>query len=325
MSATALTNEKTSAQTRTQGRVLLITDDAAVGTCIPQLRNAGFFVAEATGGANALVALQRTRPHVVIVDTNLKGISAAEMARLLTEAQDTVPVVLIGVEASSIERRAAAMASGAFDYFRLPTELALLLARTSQLVAHKLTIDGLRAEADRDFLTELANNRRFRKALGQEIERWRRYRMPCSLILLDVDHLKRVNDAHGHPAGDQVIRSIGNALKDLSRDNDTAARLGGEEFALLLAGVEIAKAVVVAERLRLAVAAQFVEGVGQVTISLGVAACPSHAQSGRELFAKSDAALYRAKRGGRNRTLTADDGISVDEQQVGDSSVCELT
>ncbi|HYY95088.1 MAG TPA: GGDEF domain-containing protein, partial [Pyrinomonadaceae bacterium] len=196
--------------------------------------------------------------------------------------------------------------AGAADYFQLPAELPLLIAKTHQLVAHKLTVERLQAEADRDYLTGLANRRRFRKALGQEVERWRRYQTPCALLLLDVDHLKRINDTYGHPAGDRVIRFVAAALSELSRDNDTAARLGGEEFALLLAGVGSEKAVAAAERLRRAVCVNPLEEVGAVTVSVGVAACPSNAQSERELFAASDTALYRAKREGRNLVVLAD-------------------
>jgi diguanylate cyclase (GGDEF)-like protein len=154
-------------------------------------------------------------------------------------------------------------------------------------------------------LTGLANRRRFRKALGQEVERWRRYRIPCSLLMLDVDFMKRINDAHGHPAGDRVIRLVAGALTELSRDNDTAARLGGEEFALLLAGVGGEAAAAAAERLRIAVCTHPLEEVGTVTISVGVASCPDNARSERELFGTSDAALYRAKQEGRNMTVVA--------------------
>lgn len=314
MSAKALAKDIERPSSRDQGRVLLITDDPHMSACAEALEGGGFFVAGVAGGAKALIALQRTRPHVVIAQTRLKGISADEMARILSEAQDAVPFVLVGEEVATQARRVGAMKAGASDFFQLPTEVELLLERTRQLVAHKQALDRLRAEADRDYLTGLANRRRFRKALGQEVERWRRYKIPCALVLLDVDHLKKINDAHGHPAGDRVIRAVAGALGELSRDNDTAARLGGEEFALLLAGVENAKAVAAAERLRLAVAAQTLEGIGMVTISLGVAACPAHARTERELFSLSDSALYRAKRGGRNRTGVADSSNDAAQQ-----------
>ena len=305
MSATARSGEKKRAQARDQGRVLLITDDARASACLAALEAAGFAVVGVEGGAAALVALQRTRPHVVVADTRLKGIGTGDLLRVLSQSEEATPVVFVGEAGSSAELRRKALADGAFDYVQVPAETDLLLVRVGHLVALRQQFDRLRAEADLDFLTSLANRRRFRKALFQEVERWRRYKIPCALLLLDIDHMKKINDAHGHPAGDAVICAVARALTELSRDNDTAARLGGEEFALLLAGVDGAKASAAAERLRSAVAAARVEGVGMVTISLGVAACPTHARSERELFSASDAALYLAKQDGRDRVEVA--------------------
>jgi diguanylate cyclase (GGDEF)-like protein len=216
-----------------------------------------------------------------------------------------MPFVLVGEDESTIARRREAIRAGAFDYFQLPEEIDLFVARAAQLIKLKQATDRLRAEADRDYLTGLANRRRFRTALGQELERWRRYKVPCALVLVDIDHLKKVNDAHGHSAGDTVIRHVASVLAEHSRDNDTAARLGGEEFALLLAGADAARAVAAAERLRADVCAHALENIGTVTISLGVASCPAHASSERELYATCDALLYRAKREGRNRAAVA--------------------
>lgn len=305
MTATSRTRDGRRQSARDQGRLLLVADDPRVAAYAAALEEAGFTVAGVSGGARALVALQRARPHVVVADVGLKGIRATELARMLSEAQDAVPVVLAGVEDATQRLRLEALEAGASDYFQLPSDLPLLVARARQLVSLMLTIERLRAEADRDYLTGLANRRRFRKALGQEVERWRRYRIPCSLLMLDVDYMKRINDAHGHPAGDRVIRLVASALTELSRDNDTAARLGGEEFALLLAGVGSEKALVAAERLRIAVATQPLEDIGVVTISVGVASCPDNARTERELFGTSDAALYRAKQEGRNMTVVA--------------------
>lgn len=289
---------------RDQGRVLLVTDalNAVYQTTLEQ---AGFVVVGVERGVAALVRLRTTRPHVVIIDAKLSGISATELGRLLAQAQESVPFILIGTEAATTELREQTIRLGAHDYIQVPRELALLVARTAQLVKLKQELERLHAEADRDYLTGLANRRRFRIALGNELERWRRYQTPCALLLVDIDHMKRINDAHGHSAGDMAIRHIAAALVALSRDNDTAARLGGEEFALLLAGATEANACVAAERLREAVGGTEVEGVGTVTISVGVAACPAHAQTERALYAASDAALYRAKAAGRNCVVSA--------------------
>ena len=306
MSATARASSNERTHARDQGRVLLVTDEPSRAVYAKALESAGFAVVGVAGGVAALISLRRTRPHLVVVDVDLKGIRAEELARSLTQAQGGVAVILVGDEAASLDRRSAAIAVGAFDYFQMPAELPLLIARTSQLVALKQTVDRLRAEADRDYLTGLSNRRRFRTALGQEVERWRRYNVPCALVLVDIDHLKKINDKHGHSAGDRVIRHVASALMELSRDNDTGARLGGEEFALLLAGADDARGLAAAERLRHVVSATSVEGIGTITISLGVAACPSHATTERTLYAASDAALYSAKRGGRDRTAVAE-------------------
>jgi diguanylate cyclase (GGDEF)-like protein len=306
MSATAQTSTNSRASSRDQGRILLITEDPRVAAYQAALESAGFAVVGVDGGTRALIALGRTRPHLVVADTKIHGISADELARKLSAAQDSVPIILCGHERADVERRAHAFAAGAADYFQLPTEISLLLASAAQLVAQQQTIERLRAEADRDYLTGLANRRRFRKALGQEVERWRRYHVPCALLLLDIDFMKKINDTHGHSAGDVAIRSVASALRESSRDNDTAARLGGEEFALLLAGIEDVKAYAAAERLRQAIADEQIEGVGSITVSIGVAACPTHADAERTLYAASDAALYAAKREGRNRTVLAE-------------------
>lgn len=304
MSATARATSN-QANSREQGRVLVVTDETSRAASFAALEEAGLAVVGVASGAAAIVALRKSRPHVVLADTSLRGISADELTRHVVREQEGVPLILFGDADATNERRHATLSAGAFDYFQLPDDLALLIARTEQLVKLKQAMDRLRSEADRDYLTGLANRRRFRTALGQELERWRRYKLACSLLLVDIDFLKRVNDAHGHSAGDECIRHVAHALRELSRDNDTAARLGGEEFALLLAGATEASAFAAAERLREAVSAHEIENVGFVTVSIGVASCPAHATSERTLYTAGDAALYRAKGEGRNRSTLA--------------------
>jgi diguanylate cyclase (GGDEF)-like protein len=296
--------QKRKLSTRDRGRLLLITDDPAA---IQQhlLEATGLEIVGVVGGPAALVSLQRSRPHVAVASTNVKGISIRELARTLAQLQEAIPLILVGEEPATAERRHAVLSDGAFDYFQMPSELDLLLLRANQLVALGLTMDQLRAEADLDYLTGLANRRRFRGALKREVERWRRYNAPCALLLLDIDHMKAINDHYGHPAGDDVIRHVANTLVEVSRGNDTAARLGGEEFALLLAGISEEKAAAAAERLRSILAEQGVEGVGRISVSIGVAGCPAHATSQRTLYVASDRALYVAKNEGRNRVAVA--------------------
>jgi diguanylate cyclase (GGDEF)-like protein len=232
-------------------------------------------------------------------------LSVSELAKMLEQSDNGIPLVLAGAMPATHENRIGALREGAFDYFELPAELDLLVARSQQLIVLRQKIEKLREDADLDALTGLANRRRFRVALVREVERWRRYSVPCALLLLDIDHLKVINDKFGHPAGDLVIRHVAQTLSEVSRDNDTAARLGGEEFALLLAGINVEKAAAAAERLRDVLSRRAVEGVGRVTVSIGVAGCPASGTAERSLYAASDEALYVAKNGGRNRIAVA--------------------
>lgn len=224
---------------------------------------------------------------------------------MLGQTDDGVPLILVGDLQATATLRHDALAIDAFDYFQVPAEVDSLVLRVSQLAALRQKMERLRSEADLDHLTGLANRRRFRVALKREVERWRRYGVPCALLLLDIDHMKAINDRFGHPAGDLVIRHIANTLARVSRDNDTAARLGGEEFALLLASINADKAAAAAERLRAILADHAIEGVGDITVSMGVATCPAHADSERTLYSASDRALYVAKNEGRNRVAVA--------------------
>lgn len=304
MSARAERRNTAKTTDRSRGRVLLIADDDQT-RFVEAVTARGINVVGVANGAAALVSLQRSRPHLVVANPSARGLRIRELARMLAQSDEGIPLVLIGSQPATVELRHAALLEGAFDYFELPFEFELLIERTQQLVVLRQTIDRLRADADLDALTGLANRRRFRVALAREVERWRRYRVPCALLMLDIDHLKRINDQFGHPAGDAVIRQIAQTLKQVSRDNDTAARLGGEEFGLLLAGVDLQRAAAAAERLRTVLGGKRVDGVGTVTVSVGVASCPENATSERTLYAASDRALYVSKNSGRDRVSVA--------------------
>ena len=304
MKAKSQIDRSNQSRSREQARVLVITDESMV-EFPAALEAAGINVVGVGSAIAAPILLRRVRPQLVIANIPFKGMTARELAQMLALGQDFIPLVLAGEEKSTLELRRAAMSAGAFDYFQLPSEVELLILTAIQLIKLHQRIDRLRGEADLDHLTGLANRRRFRAALSREVERWRRYGVPCALLLLDIDHLKKINDTLGHPAGDLVIREVAETLIRASRDNDTAARLGGEEFALLLAGIDDAKAESAANRLRAILAEQPIEGVGNISVSIGVAACPAHANSERTLYAASDEALYVAKNKGRNRVAVA--------------------
>ncbi len=163
--------------------------------------------------------------------------------------------------------------------------------------------------ATTDSLTELMNRRAFNAALAGEIARFARTKSGLSLILLDIDHFKRVNDTYGHPAGDEVLRAVARAIHGEIRNVDTAARWGGEEFAIVLPSTTPPGARKFAERLRKKVAALEVPVEGgrriRVTISLGIAGVPQDAEDLSALVAAADGALYHSKEAGRDRVTWA--------------------
>ncbi|MCB1705125.1 MAG: GGDEF domain-containing protein [Halioglobus sp.] len=162
-------------------------------------------------------------------------------------------------------------------------------------------VSAERVYAYTDFLTGLANRRLFQIQGEMEYDRARRYDHPLSLVLLDVDHFKRVNDSWGHAFGDQVLRGLAQHCQKQSRASDLVVRLGGEEFAILLVETPISEARKIAERLRLAQMAAAPEG-REITVSLGISELLPGDRGIEDLLQRADAAMYRAKEAGRNRT-----------------------
>jgi diguanylate cyclase (GGDEF)-like protein/putative nucleotidyltransferase with HDIG domain len=163
-------------------------------------------------------------------------------------------------------------------------------------------IDRLSDAARTDALTGLLNRRGFNDVFDLELERSRRSGRPCALLMADLDHFKRVNDLLGHPAGDERLRKFGKLLEAGKRRIDAAARMGGEEFALLLPETDEHGAYVIAERMRHAVRDAFAPDQVALTVSFGVAAYPNHGATGDQLMQAADQALYVAKELGRDRT-----------------------
>lgn len=165
-------------------------------------------------------------------------------------------------------------------------------------------IDGLCDLSLRDPLTGLANRRQFQAVLEREIDRVTRSGEAALLLMLDIDHFKRVNDTYGHPAGDKVIQLVAEVVREVIRESDIAGRYGGEEFVVLLPDVDKIGARLFAERLRQLVEALVVDYEGQeirFTISLGVADLGQRTQDHQQLIDWADRALYQSKHGGRNQ------------------------
>lgn len=176
---------------------------------------------------------------------------------------------------------------------------------------HKIRMqEGLHNLAYTDPMTGLQNYRAFRSSLDDEWKRASRYRRPLSLILIDLDHFKDINDRYGHPAGDRLLAGVAGILRDTVRETDLPARYGGEEFVVVCPETSETDADIVAERIRTAVeSARFqIESHEStaITCSLGIATFPSNATTEEALIDAADAALYYAKRCGKNAVRSAD-------------------
>jgi diguanylate cyclase (GGDEF)-like protein len=192
---------------------------------------------------------------------------------------------------------------------RIWQESELLLMRTvadqvAVAVNHARLFTQMQQLALTDGLTGCVNRRSFEMQLERDLRLATRMRQPVSLIMLDIDHFKRVNDTHGHDAGDAALRFLADVLRDELRGVDTAARYGGEEFAVILPQANLDGSLVVAERLRARLEGTEIPGIGHITASFGIATFPLHANSRNQLVSTADRALYEAKREGRNRVAT---------------------
>lgn len=170
--------------------------------------------------------------------------------------------------------------------------------------------NDLRQLSTTDNLTGLYNQRSSSRRLQEELERSRRYKHEFSVLVLDLDHFKSVNDRYGHPVGDKVLQSAAEVMRQALRPSDHAARTGGEEFTVILPETDTKEAAMAAERIRSGIASTstpLADGTSlRVTVSIGMATFPKHAESAEALVRVADEALYSAKREGRNRAVVHD-------------------
>jgi diguanylate cyclase (GGDEF)-like protein len=216
------------------------------------------------------------------------------------------------------------------DPTRVWQESELLLLRTvadqvTVAVNHARLFAQMQQQALTDGLTGCFNRRSFELQLERDMHLATRMRQSVSLILLDIDNFKRVNDTYGHEVGDVALRVLAENLREELRGVDTAARYGGEEFAVILPQAGVDGAVVVAERLRARIEQMDVPGVGHITASFGIASFPLHASSRDGLVTTADRALYDAKHMGRNRVCVSPDPVPPVEEESEQARECFVT
>ena len=286
---------------------ILIVDDNPdkLGLLEAALSLAGYNVTTATDGDEALAAIESYQPDLVITDVMMPRMNGYELAQRIRANPLTkfIPVIMQTAAGRRAEDLRRASEVGALGYITDPTDLDLLLARTRTLLEFKAYLDVCEEAAFTDHLTGLANRRRFERQLEREVERVLRFSRPFSLLMIDIDNFKNLNDTFGHDAGDDAIRRISRVLREGTRGIDLAARVGGEEFAVLLVETNQAAGIEVAERLRVGIAAVETASGARITASFGVAECPMDAQTASEILKAADVALYQAKRNGRDQVV----------------------
>jgi diguanylate cyclase (GGDEF)-like protein len=300
-----------------RANILVVEDSHAQADALAAvLQREGHRVVIAADGREAIRRVRSEPPDLVFLDLVLPDMDGLEVLRLIKARSEDAftPVILLSARAD-LDSRVTGLRIGADDFLAKPFAEAEVLARAGAMLRIKSLQDQLRAakaELERlsvtDGLTGLFNRRYFQTRLSQEFQRAQRYTDPVSLMMIDIDHFKRVNDTYGHPVGDVVLKGTADLVRSSVRDPDICARYGGEEIAVILPKTHLAGALVVAERIwrELGQKRYGVEEKGEprelrVTASIGLAFYPSKDITAPEALVKyADEALYRAKREGRN-------------------------
>ena len=304
---------------RIGARVLLVDDSATLRTQLrlilePALEAAEFL--EAGDGLQGFKLLAEQRPDLVVCDLVMPVFDGLKFLSLRATRPEfsQIPVIMLTAE-DDLNRKVEVLDRGASDYVTKPFNDKELVARVRVHYRVKTLQDQLREANTRletlamtDGLTGLFNRRYFDDMLLAEVRRTLRYKNPVSIILIDMDHFKDVNDTYGHPMGDEVLRNVGRTIAAKVRTTDVAARYGGEELAVILPETGEEGGAELAERLRKMIA-DIVHAHGGKTIrktaSLGVSTFDgSDPPLGPDdLVRRADQALYEAKQAGRNRVV----------------------
>ena len=311
--AAGLLQPAPSGEERVLSKILVIDDDPFSANLIDGcLRAAGFMSSYCCHPEQALNAITSELPDLIILDVVMPGLDGFELCRRVRThpALQFTPIIFV-TRKGDLEQRVRGLEVGGNDYIAKPFEPQELVARVR---SHLQRLAALRDMAIRDGLTRCYNHKYFKMRLEQEITRARRYKAELALGILDIDRFKRVNDAHGHPAGDAALVHLANLIALSVRSTDVVARYGGEEFGILLVQAGGAEASIITNRIRERIAQHrfalpSVSVGGEivripVTVSIGVTQFDA-VDNLQAFLERADRALYEAKHGGRNQVRVA--------------------
>jgi diguanylate cyclase (GGDEF)-like protein len=291
---------------------VMIADDSLLIRAVVQacLEAEGYGVMHAVDGRSALDQCGLTPPDVILLDIEMPGLDGYQvLSRLKANPElSHIPVVFL-TGRTGMSDLVAGLKAGAHDYLKKPFEPEELLARVGSAIHVKQLQDQLRDRnaalekvSRTDALTGLYNRRHLDEELTRRHAEARRHGESMSLLLLDIDHFKRVNDTHGHPAGDMVLREFARRLSNELRLGDIAGRWGGEEFLAILPHTDEAGGLQVAQRIRAAIAeSPFVAGAARITVTVSGGCYSGLGESPEQLLQSVDRGLYQAKASGRNQ------------------------
>ncbi|HOP62067.1 MAG TPA: diguanylate cyclase [Spirochaetota bacterium] len=287
--------------------LILIVEDNPINStlCRSLLNKNGYATEVCNDGESALVFLSTNSPDLILLDIIMPGIDGFEFCESLKihpRHKDT-PVIFLSAmddEASIIK----GFNSGGVDYITKPFRTQELLARTKTHVELKRAKEKLIKMATTDELTRLANRRYFMERFNSEFDRVKRYESKFSLLMIDIDHFKNINDTFGHKAGDKALQEAATIMKKSLRSSDIIGRVGGEEFSVLLPETDINSALYIAERLRNKVEKSTIDHEDvkiSITISIGTTQSDAGDHSVDDIIIRADKAMYNAKNEGRNK------------------------
>jgi diguanylate cyclase (GGDEF)-like protein len=292
------------------GHILVVDDDLVTRQMLcERLAQRGYSFSQAADGAEANEICDKEKIDLVLLDVIMPimgGFEALEMVRKRFSRAELPVVMITGAGRSSEVIQALRL--GANDYINKPLDFPILLARMRALLEAKRARDELQRMSITDPLTGVANRRRVLAAGQGEVDRCRRYNMPVSVMMLDIDHFKAVNDTYGHDVGDMVLKASVQFAQGVLRKSDLLGRLGGEEFCVILTNTSLSQALTAAEKVRHAFEEAVVDtGMKTVkfTASFGVAEVRLGQETFEQALKRADEALYVAKKTGRNRVVQA--------------------
>ena len=298
------------ASSKADTRILIVDDDVAVrNTMYEYIKTAGYLPETVSCAEEALELLAKVSFHVVVTDIMLPAMGGLELTKLIKRDNTSDVIVMTGY--SDDYSYEGAINIGASDFVVKPVRLEELLLRLKRVLKEReLTnerirmMEKLQKLAITDGLTTLYNSRSFYSQLELEIDRFKRYQHPLTLLVLDIDHFKSYNDKYGHLEGDKVLVRFSQIIRSCLRTNDSAYRYGGEEFTVILPETAGEEASTVAQRIRAALEAEpFTPKGGEVaTVTISIGVTEYHPEEELSSFIqRADQAMYRSKRSGRNK------------------------